>query len=138
MPKWLHRTTKQLLISVPSGELPEPIGVYIEEPDLSAVTGFPNIYWTIVGDVVSLMSQAARDAVDVADEVTSRDAQIAADVDRLESTLRQIVKMMVSEINILRQQFNTTTGEVNQLTDTNFAPRTLAQVRNQLRSSYGT
>ena len=53
MPKWLHRTTKQFLRSVPSGELPEPQALYIEEPDLSAVIDHPKKYWKITGNVVS-------------------------------------------------------------------------------------
>ena len=47
-------------------------------------------------------------------------------------------KLIVSEINILRQQFNTSTGEVLQLTTTNFSDRTLTQVKNQLRNDLGT
>ena len=125
MPRWLHRTTKQLLISVPSGELINPIAQYIEEPDLSAVAGFPSIYWTVTGDIVSLMSQAERDAVDAVNESAQRDLQIVEDIDRLESVMRQIVKMIVDELNILRALH----GLPN---------RTLAQVRNQLRSKLGT
>ena len=138
MGDFLHRATKQHLVSTSPNDLLEPIGNYIDMPDLSAVVGFPNIYWIITGDVISLMSQAERDAVDAAIETAQREAQIIEDVDRLESVLRQIVKMTVSEINILRQQFNTTTRESPQLTDTNLADRTLAQVRNQLRTGLGT
>jgi hypothetical protein len=70
----LHRTTKQLLVSVDPNGLPEPIANYIEDPDLSAVTGEPNKYWIITGDVVTLMDQAAQDAVDAA-ELAAREAQ---------------------------------------------------------------
>ena len=138
MGDFLHRITKQHLISTSPNDLLEPIGKYISNPDLSAVAGFPSRYWVITGDVISLMSQAEQDVVDAAVESARRDAQIAGEVDRLESVLRQIVKLVVNELNILRQQFNTTTGESQQLTDTNLADRTLAQVRNQLRSGLGT
>lgn len=138
MGNFLHRTTKQYLRSVPPNELAEPLANYISCPDLSAVEGFSSRYWIITGDVISLMTQAQRDAVDVATESARRDVRVEEDIDRLESVLRQIVKMMVSEINILRQQFNTTTGEVNQLTTTTFSDRTLQQVRNQLRSGLGS
>ena len=125
MPKWLHRTTKQFLKSVPSGELPEAQTNYIEEPDLSAVAGFPSIYWIITGDVISLMTQTERDAVDAAALSATRDALVAEEVDGLEVVLRQLVKLIVSELNILRSQHG-------------LPDRTLAQVRNQLRSALGS
>ena len=138
MGDFLHRVTKRHLISTSPNDLLEPIGNYIDTPDLSAVAGFPSRYWIITGDVISLMSSAERDVVDTAIETAQRNRRITEDIDRLESVLRQIVKMTVSEINILRQQFNTTTRESPQLTDTNLADRTLAQVRNQLRNALGS
>ena len=77
-------------------------------------------------------------AVDAVLLAAARDDLIAGQIDNLEDVLRQVVKMIVDEFNILRQQFNTTTAESNQLTDTTFTNRTLAQVRNQLRSRLGT
>jgi hypothetical protein len=38
----------------------------------------------------------------------------------------------------LRQQFNTTTAESQQLTDTAFADRTMAQAKAQMRADLGT
>ena len=67
MPNFLHRTTKAYSPSVSYADLPEPIANYVEEPDLSAVTGQPNKYWIITGDVVTLMDAAARAAVDAAE-----------------------------------------------------------------------
>ena len=64
MPRWLERTSKQLLNSVPEADLPTSVANWIEEPDLSAVVGFTSIYWTITGDLVSLQSPAERDATD--------------------------------------------------------------------------
>ena len=125
MGDFLHRVTKQHLISTSPNDLLEPIGNYIDTPDLSVVAGFPNIYWIITGDIISLMSQVERDAVDTTIETAQRDGQIAEDIDRLESVLRQLVKMIVSELNILRSLH----GLPN---------RTLVQVRNQLRSGLGT
>ena len=66
MANWLHRTTKQELRSVSSASLPEPQANYIENPDLSAVVGWPNRYWLVTGDVVSLVDQATRDSIDAA------------------------------------------------------------------------
>ena len=137
MGEYLHRTSKRYYGSIAPDELLEPLANYIEDPDLSAVEGVPNIYWIITGDVVSEMSQPEKDAVDAAILTAARDGAIQAELDNLESVMRQVVKLMVSELNILRQQFNTTTGEVSQATDTAFAARTLAQVRTQLRDDLG-
>lgn len=138
MADYVHRTTKQYLQSISPNDLPEPIANYIENPDLSNVVGVSSIYWNINGDVITEMSQAEKDAVDTALLSTSRDAEIQAEIDELESVMRQLVKLMVSEINILRQQFNTTTGEIPLATTTTFTDRTLTQVRNQLRSDLGS
>ena len=151
--QWVNRTTRVFIVQTSSGEMerlfpgevlhdisgePTSNANWIHAPDLSAVVGFRNIYWIVTGDVISLMSLAGRDAVDLAIQDAARDSAISADVDRLEGVLRQVVKLTVRELNILRQQFNTTTAESNQLTDTAFVDRTLAQVRNQLRSGLGT
>ena len=138
MGNFLHRTTKQYLQSFSPNDLPEPLANYIEEPDLSAVEGVPNRYWIITGDVVSEMDQTAKDALDAQLLSDNRDTAMQAEIDELESVLRQLSKMIVSELNILRQQFNDTTGESGQLTDTTVTDRTLAQVRAQLRSDLGT
>jgi hypothetical protein len=138
MGNYLHRTTKQYLQSWSPNDLPEPLVNYIEEPDLSAVAGVPSIYWIITGDVITEMDQAAKDAVDAQDLSDARDAAIQAEIDNLEGVMRQLTKLIVDELNILRQQFNVTTGESGQLSDTAFADRTLAQVRTQLRNDLGT
>jgi hypothetical protein len=138
MGNYLHRTTKQYLQSWSPNDLPEPLANYIEEPDLSAVVGVPSVYWVITGDVITEMDQAAKDAVDAQLLSDARDAAIQAEIDNLEGVIRQLTKLIVDELNILRQQFNTTTGESGQLSDTAFADRTLAQVRTQLRNDLGT
>ena len=138
MGTFLHRTNKTLLRSVSPNSLPEPIANYIEEPDLSAVQGVPSRYWNIVGDAISEMSQAEKDAVDSQMDDVSRDALMQEHIDDLESVLRQIVVLIVDEINILRNQFNTTTSEVPQLTDTAFTDRTLAQVKTKIRQGMGS
>ena len=137
MGNYLHRTTKRYYQSTSPASLPEPLANYIDEPDLSAVVGVPNRYWVITGDVVSEMSQGEKDALDAQALSDSRDADIEAEIDALESVLRQLTKLIVSELNILRQQFNTSTAETNRITDTAFTDRTLAQVRAQLRSDLG-
>ena len=42
------------------------------------------------------------------------------------------MKLTIDELNILRQQFNVTTAETNQLTTTTFADRTYAQARDAI------
>lgn len=137
MPNYLHRTTKRYLQSVSPASLPEPVEDYIFMPDLSAVEGVPARYWKITGDVVSEMAQGEKDTVDMQALNDSRDS-IIAEIDNLESIMRALTKILISEINILRQQFNATTGEVQQLTTTTFADRTLSQVRDQLRNDLGS
>jgi hypothetical protein len=63
----VHRTTKQYLKSANTPDY--PVETWIINPDLSAVEGFPSKYWIITGDVVTLMSQAERDAVDAAEKL---------------------------------------------------------------------
>lgn len=58
----VNRVTKQYLTSVNTPDFPS--SQWIVNPDLSAVGGFPSRYWILTGDVVTLMSQAQRDAVD--------------------------------------------------------------------------
>ena len=124
MGDFLHRTTKVYLTSQSPNKLPEPVANYIEDPDLSAVVGYPSIYWIITGDVVTLMDASARAAVDAQMLSDARDS-IIAEVDAVESILRQIVVLLVSELNILRAQHG-------------LADRTLAQVKQQLRDSLGS
>jgi len=66
MPAWLHRTSKQVLLSIASADLPEAIANYIEDPDMSGVFGIPPKYWIITGDFVSEMSLAQKAVVDAA------------------------------------------------------------------------
>jgi hypothetical protein len=149
MPLWLHRTTKQLLPSVASADLPEPIANYIEEPDLSAVQGIAAIYWNIVGDIISEMSQAEKDAVDAQNLSDARDRLIQDQVDLVESVLRQVVVMTLGEINILRQwivDFQVEVAAATNLNDLktriaglpNLPDRTFAQIKTQLRNNLGS
>jgi hypothetical protein len=138
MGNYLHRTTKQYLQSWSPNDLPEALANYIEDPDLSTVVGVPSMYWIITGDVVSEMNQSEKDVVDTAIVSASRDAEIQAQVDNLESTQRQVLKLMIAEINILRQQINTTTAEGSELTNTSLTDRTLSQVKTQIRNDLGS
>jgi hypothetical protein len=125
MGSFLHRTTKQYLQSADPNGLPEDLSNYISAPDLSAVAGVPPRYWNISGDVVTEMTQPQKDAVDAALLDAARDAAISAEIDNVEAIGRQIVKMMVSELNILRA--------LHGLPD-----RTTAQVKTQIRNELGS
>ena len=138
MPNYLHRTTKQYLKSVSPASLPEPEENYIYMPNMTAVIGVPLRYWVITGDTVSEMTPLEKSLVDAANLSILRDRVIQGEVDNIESVLRQVVQMMISKINILRQQINTTTAEAGQLTNTNLTDRTMAQVKSQLRNNLGT
>jgi hypothetical protein len=65
---------------------------------LSAVTGFPSIYWTITGDTVSLMDSASRAAVDAAALSAQRDATAAA-LDQIEDIRRAFALAVVDQFN---------------------------------------
>jgi hypothetical protein len=124
MPKWIHRTTKYILVSVSEAELPEVVTNYILEPDFSAVAGEPTKYWKIVGDNIELMTQGEQDAVDAALLSDSRDSKVAQEIDNTEQTLRQVITVIMDEINILRAQHS-------------LPARTLAQLKNAIRNGYG-
>src|SRR3990167_6362814 len=81
----LNRTTKQYLTSANTPDYPTVD--WIIEPDLSAVTGFDSRYWTITGDVVTLKSQAERDAVDAALLEAARDL-LSTTIDGVETLER--------------------------------------------------
>jgi len=124
MPNYLHRTTKQFLTSTSPASLTEPEVNYIKDPDLSAIAGFPSRYWTITGDVVSLMSKAERDAVDAA-ALTARRDSTADQLDFIEEVLRAFALTVLDEINVLRSQHA-------------LPARTIAQLKTTVRGKLGT
>ena len=113
----LHRTTKRYLRSVNTPDY--PVVDWIINPDLSAVVGFDARYWEISGDTVSLMDQAARDAVDAAALSATKDA-VADELDAQTTVMRAFAEVVVDEINILRAQHS-------------LPDRTLAQLKTAVR-----
>jgi len=105
----LNRTTKHYIQSVNTPDYP-PVD-WIVDPDLTAVVGFPSIYWTITGDIVTLMTQGQRDAVDaviLAAQVTEEKtgAESLYDLTQAEArALRAMVLLLVDELNSLRTQW---------------------------------
>ena len=125
MGNYLHRTNKRYFQSTSPASLPESLANYISNPDMSAVEGVPSKYLVITGDIVTEMSQVEKDAVDAATLAARRDALVDAVMDNLEGDLRQLVKLMISEINILRSQHG-------------LPDRTMAQFKAQIRNGYGS
>lgn len=95
----LNRTTKQLRRSVNTPDF--PVIDWIINPDLAAVAGFESKYWLIAGDIVSLMSQAERDALDAAKEAAVLDS-IADEINQVRSYTRAFAEVVLDEFNNLR------------------------------------
>lgn len=120
MPLFIHRTTFQVLPSTSPASLSEPIGNYVQDPDLSPVAGFPSRYWSLAGDIFSLVDQSTRDAIDAALLVTQRD-ELANDIDRAESFMKAFALVVLDEFNNLRAQHG-------------LNPRTIAQLKAAVRN----
>ena len=60
---------------------------------------------------------------------TTVERDLQKDLYDVKRVLRGLVEALVNEINLLRQQFNTTTAEVASATNTTFSDRTVAQAR---------
>lgn len=123
MPNYLHRTTLDYRVSVSPVELEEPETNYIKDPDLSVVGTFPNQYWTITGDIVTLKTPSERDVVDAVAVETARDSAVTV-MDRTENLLRALALTILDEVNVLRSQHG-------------LAPRTAAQLRTGIRNKLG-
>lgn len=109
----LHRATKRYLKSVSPTDLEFPLSEYIENPDMTPVEGFSNIYWIISGDSVSLMSSTERAAVDVLALEVEND-NITDNLDT-KSLLRAFALVMLSQINQLRADHGRSAISVAQL-----------------------
>ena len=142
----LNRTTKQYLTSVNTPDY--PVADWIIDPDLSAVVGFPSIYWVITGDVVTLMTQVERDAVDATILEASRDALIS-EIDNVEDILRAFANVLLDELNAQATKM----AEISSIVDgagnysafvtamqgvSDYPQRTLAQLRTAIRNKLGS
>ena len=114
----VNRATKELRRSVNTPDF--PVADWIINPDLSAVAGFASKYWRIVGDVVSLISAAERNAVDMAEQAGRLDS-VAEEIDQIQSFSRAFAEIVLDEFNILRSQHG-------------LPDRTLAQIKTALRN----
>ncbi len=114
----LNRITKRYLKSVNTPDY--PVADWIINPDMAAVSDHPVKYWTITGDIVTLISQAARDAVD-AQEDSDRLDGIADQLDQNQSIMKAFAEVVLDEINTLRSQHS-------------LPARTLPQLKTAVRS----
>ncbi len=79
----VHRTTVQYLRSVHTPDY--PIGTWIHDPDLSALSGVPQEHWKVVGDTVVEMNATEKEAVDfpaaVANKISAVDSRTSELID---------------------------------------------------------
>lgn len=147
MPNWLHRTTKKYLKSVASADLPEAQGNFIEDPDLSAVTGWEKKYWEINGDVVTLADPATRNSIDANRLAAARDV-IADQIDVQESYQRAMAEAFLDEFNNHADKINEILDAIDNATSladlksrigaiTDYPQRTRAQLKTVLRNKLG-
>ena len=142
----LNRTTK---VYLPSANTPDyPTSDWIINPDLSAVAGQPTKYWRIVGDIVSLLTQVERDAVDAAELEARRDATVQQLQD-VEDVLRAFMLIVLDELNLHALKHNAILDAVDaaaNLADlktrvaliADYPSRTEANLRTAVRGKFGT
>ena len=142
----LHRTTRQYLSSVNTPDY--PVIDWIINPDLSAITGFANQYWIITGDVITLMDQSARDAVDVTNLSDARD-RIANELDKTQDATIEFFKLTIDELNNKADKINAILAAAAAATNlgsfksemaliNNEPARTMAQLKTALRAALDT
>ncbi len=116
-------------------------------PDVSAVAGQPTKWWTGT-TVVTLISQGAQDAMTAQELSDSRD-DVADRVDEVEDIIRQVVVLVVDEINDHSLKINAILDAIdgaNNLADvktaialiTDLNPITVAQAKTKIRNGLGT
>jgi hypothetical protein len=142
----LNRTSK---VYITSANTPDyPVAEWIINPDLSAVAGFPSQYWIITGDVVTLMDQAQRDAVDAAALDAQRDntAEVLA---QPEAYPRGYALVALDELNAHALKTNAILDAVDAATTladlktriaaiADYPQRTIQQMQTAVRNKLGT
>lgn len=121
MSSWLNRTTKEFIPRLSPSKMTSrhpADGPFVDgsgnavsnakwiwRPDVSAVGAFLSKYWIITGDVVTLMDQAARDAVDAQEEADFVASDRVLAKGRYDDRdLKALALIVLDEINILRAQ----------------------------------
>lgn len=142
----LNRATKQYLESTNTPDYPP--AEWILNPDISAVVGQPTKYWRIVGDIVSLLTQAERDAVDAAEREAQRDAA-AQQLQQVEDLLRAFMLTVLDELNLHAAKHNAILTAIDNGANfsglkanialvADYPQRTEAQLRTTVRNKLGT
>lgn len=135
---WVNRTTKQHLSRMSPGDMSLEFGgsfvgadgnaastvEWIYNPDITLVSDHPTKYWVIVGDAISLMSQAEQDVITATELDNERDNTVGT-LDSTEDLLRAFALTLLDEINTLRSQHS-------------LAPRTIAQLKSAIRAKLGS
>lgn len=111
----LHRTTKEYRTSVNTPDF--PVVDWIHNPDLSVVTGFAPKYWEIRGDLVGLMDQAERDAVDAAEAQALLDAARAAAKAAYDAALEEFSKALKAVALLTQDELNLHALKINAILD---------------------
>jgi len=126
-----------------------PVVDWIHSPDLSAVNGWDSRYWIVTGDVVSLMSETERNAVDAALLDASREDSVQQQIDNIESVLRAFMKTVLTEFNLHAAKHNEIATTVDAATNlaefktamqavNDYPARTVAQLRISIRNNLGS
>lgn len=142
----LNRTSKQFIDSANTPDY--PVAEWIINPDLSAVAGYPSQYWIITGDIVTLMDQSARDAVDAQALSNSRDAT-ASVLAQPESYPRGYALVALDELNAHALKLNSILDAVDAATTladmktriaaiSDYPQRTIQQMQTAVRGKLGT
>jgi len=87
---------------------------WIKDPDLRNVNGWPKKYWSISGDIVSLVDQATRDSIDTAEANATKNA-IADELVHPNTIMRAFAEVILDEINILRSRASLASRTLEQL-----------------------
>ena len=72
----LNRSTLEFLKSQHTPDF--PTADWVINPDISPVAGEPAKYWVLIGDTLSVMDQAAKDALDASTAAAAEAAQKAS------------------------------------------------------------
>jgi len=116
---------------------------WLYDPDLSAVLGQPTKYWVITGDVISLLGQSARDAIDDAEVIAQLDG-IADEIDQAQTYSKAAMEVIIDEFNKHSLRLNAVLDAIdgaNNLAGVKSAiaaisdlnPRALSQLKTALR-----
>ncbi len=104
MPYYVHRTTFAELPSTSTPDLPEPEANYVKDPSPWPFTNEPKRYWSLTGDVFSVVDQAAQDVIDADIAAASVESEKTRQKDSYSDNdiFRAQIKYVVDEVNIIR------------------------------------